>query len=162
VAAGGSILAPGDGLDPVQFIDARDLGAWLVYCLEAGFGGTFNANAPRGFANMRVLLETCRDVANAETEIVWASRDFLDSQEVQSWSDLPLWVPRDSEYAAASDVDVSRAEAAGLKVRPLAKTVADTLSWFRKDRRGDPELRVGLSLERQDELLALLASSKKG
>ncbi|MDH4031963.1 MAG: SDR family oxidoreductase [Chromatiales bacterium] len=162
VAAGGKVLAPGDGLDPVQFIDARDLALWLVYCLEAGFGGTFNANSPQGFANMRTLLETCRDVANAETDIVWASQEFLDSHEVQPWSDLPLWVPRDGEYAAASDVSVGRAEAAGLKVRPLVKTVADTLSWFRADRRGDPELRAGMSPKRQAELLALLAAGKKG
>ena len=30
IAAGGDVLGPGDPAAPVQFVDARDLGAWLV------------------------------------------------------------------------------------------------------------------------------------
>jgi 2'-hydroxyisoflavone reductase len=30
LAAGGEVLAPGDGTTPVQYIDGRDLGSWLI------------------------------------------------------------------------------------------------------------------------------------
>jgi len=35
VAQGGEILVPGDGLDPVQIIDGRDLGEWMIRLAEA-------------------------------------------------------------------------------------------------------------------------------
>jgi 2'-hydroxyisoflavone reductase len=34
LARGGEILAPGDGSDPVQFIDARDLAEWTIRVAE--------------------------------------------------------------------------------------------------------------------------------
>jgi 2'-hydroxyisoflavone reductase len=158
VAAGGDIVAPGDGLDPVQLIDARDLGKWIVACLEQRVAGTFNASSPRGAMDMRRLLETCRTVSGSDARFVWASRSFLEARGVSAWSDMPVWVPRDSDFAAAADVDVSRAEAAGLTVRPLASTVADTLAWFRETRRGGAELKAGLTPARQAALLKALSA----
>src|SRR5205085_697188 len=46
IAQGGEILAPGDGTDPVQIIDARDLAEWTVRGVEDGKTGTFNATGP--------------------------------------------------------------------------------------------------------------------
>jgi 2'-hydroxyisoflavone reductase len=34
LARGGDVLAPGDGVDPVQFIDVRDLAEWIVLGIE--------------------------------------------------------------------------------------------------------------------------------
>jgi hypothetical protein len=46
---------------------------------------------------------------------------------------------------------------AGLRFRPLADTVADTLAWDRE--RGLPEMTVGLRPEREAELLRALDAS---
>src|SRR5262249_40998333 len=46
VDRGGEVLAPGSADDPVQLIDVRDLGAWLVTLAEAGTTGVFNALGP--------------------------------------------------------------------------------------------------------------------
>src|ERR1700722_10952243 len=46
LARGGEILAPGDGSDPVQFIDARDLAEWTIRVAESRTIGTFNATGP--------------------------------------------------------------------------------------------------------------------
>ena len=43
IARGGMVLAPGRPEAPVQFIDVRDLAAWMVRLAEAGTVGTFNA-----------------------------------------------------------------------------------------------------------------------
>ena len=41
LARGGEVLAPGDPADPIQVIDARDLGTWAVDLLERKVSGTF-------------------------------------------------------------------------------------------------------------------------
>src|SRR5262249_15485433 len=43
VAAGGRVLAPAPPDAPVQFIDVRDLGAWIVHATERGASSVFNA-----------------------------------------------------------------------------------------------------------------------
>ena len=161
VAAGGDVLAPGDGLDPVQVIDARDLGRWMVTCLEAQVAGVYNANSPRGAMDMKRLLETCRTVSGSDARFVWATRQFLEARGVQAWLDMPVWVPRGSEFAAAADADVRKAEAAGLSVRSMRSTVADTLAWFRESRGPDAELKTGLTPARQKALLTAWAANEK-
>lgn len=161
VAAGGDVLAPGDGADPVQVIDARDLGKWIVTCLERSVGGTFNASSPRGKLDMRRLLETCRTVSGSDARFVWASRQFLEARGVQAWSDMPVWVPRGSDFAAAADADVSRAEEAGLTTRSSRSTVADTLAWFRETRDATAGLKAGLKPAREKALLMALSSRDK-
>ncbi len=56
VARGGEVLAPGTGRDPVQYIDVRDLGEWIIRCLEGQVTGTFNAITPGGRFDMMQLL----------------------------------------------------------------------------------------------------------
>src|SRR5690606_37666223 len=43
IAQGGEVLVPGDGRDPVQVIDGRDLAEWTIRMAENGTTGTFNA-----------------------------------------------------------------------------------------------------------------------
>ncbi len=42
IARGGRILAPGDPADPMQFIDVRDLGGWIIDGARRGLRGVFN------------------------------------------------------------------------------------------------------------------------
>jgi 2'-hydroxyisoflavone reductase len=160
VARGGDVLAPGDGTDPVQVIDVRDLGEWTVHCLEAGVAGTYNADGPPGELDMRSVLAQCLRAADGDARLRWAPTAFLESQGVEPWSDLPLWVPAGSEFAGAAEVNVDRALAAGLRSRPLADTVEATLAWFIAERGLQDPLRAGMSAERERELLELLAQSR--
>ena len=56
LARGGEILAPGDGSDPVQFIDARDLAEWTIRMAEQRITGVFNASGPGQPMTMRQML----------------------------------------------------------------------------------------------------------
>lgn len=47
VARGGEVLAPGPAERAVQFIDARDLAAWIIRMMEAHRTDLYNANGPR-------------------------------------------------------------------------------------------------------------------
>jgi 2'-hydroxyisoflavone reductase len=68
---------------------------------------------------------------------------------------VPLWIAAPG-WEAANDVDVSRALAAGLRLRPLAETIRDTLAWDQA-RGGPAPGDEGLSREREGDLLRLLA-----
>jgi 2'-hydroxyisoflavone reductase len=124
VARGGEVLAPAPPDRVTQFIDVRDLAAWLVEACERGLGGTFNAtNQGMRFAE---LLESCLRVGETDAEITWIPDEFLLEHEVGEWMELPLWLA-DPAMAAADEAIVDRALAAGLRFRPLDETVRGAL-----------------------------------
>jgi nucleoside-diphosphate-sugar epimerase len=164
LARGGEVLAPGDGEDPVQLIDVRDLAAWMIALVERDVGGVFNAAGPRERLTMRAMLDACQLGTGAKAKLTWVPADFLEARQVAPWVDLPSWIPRGPD-AGMSQVSNARAVAAGLAFRPLADTARDTLAWWRglpQDRRA--KLRAGLSAEREKEVLAEWArrDRKKG
>jgi 2'-hydroxyisoflavone reductase len=151
---GGEILAPGSAVDPTQFIDVRDLAAFLLHLLEQQSYGTFNADAPAGKLTMGELLAASQRAAGAASTVTWVPADFLEAQKINAWQDMPVWIPPQGEYAGFGRLDTRKAQAAGLKYRPLDTTVADTLAYWRTlpaDRRAKP--RAGLSPQREAEVL---------
>ncbi|HMB23620.1 MAG TPA: hypothetical protein VKP08_12340, partial [Anaerolineales bacterium] len=92
----------------------------------------------------------------SNADFKWASLDFMNQNNVQPWSNMPVWVPDEGETAGFARISVSKAIRAGLKFRPLEETVRDTLEWA-KMRPADQGWRAGLSTEREQELLALLS-----
>jgi 2'-hydroxyisoflavone reductase len=132
-ARGGEVLAPGGPDRPVQFIDARDLGEWLVRCAEAGTAGIYNAAGPANQTTLGETLDACRTAATAaghpSASLTWVDEEFLFDNGVEPWTGLPLWIPG-SEGAAFLSVDSGKARAAGLTFRPVAETARDTLAWL--------------------------------
>ncbi|UNK57333.1 NAD-dependent epimerase/dehydratase family protein [Pseudoxanthomonas daejeonensis] len=151
VAQGGEVLVPGDGKDPIQVIDGRDLGEWMIRLAEARTFGTFNAVGPREPLLMDAMLATSRSVSGSSATFTHVAPEFLVEQKV----DLPIWVPRgEGPYAGYGQVSNARAVGAGLTFRPLATTVAETLEWFGSqpaERRA--KLRAGITREREAEVL---------
>jgi 2'-hydroxyisoflavone reductase len=153
-AKGGEMLAPGSGDDPIQFIDARDLAEFTVTMTEKGASGVYNATGPDTVLTMRNVLDTVQSVANNGLKVTWVDEDFLTEHEVSAWSHLPLWIPASSEDGTIHTVDVSKAISAGLKFRPLAETVRDTMKWDASRPADAPRSpNFGISLDREAELL---------
>ena len=121
LARGGRVIAPGDPEQGVQFIDARDLGEWLVRSLEQRVTGTLHAIGPQQTLSMRRFLETARDAVGGGAELVWMDEKFLLANDVGPWMEIPLWVT--SADAGLAALDVSRAVAAGLTFRSVADTI---------------------------------------
>ena len=138
LARGGEVLAPGPPERPVQFIDVRDLGAWVVELLERDQTGVFNATGPG--------LPWAELVAGAD--VTWVDDAFLVEHEVGEWMELPLWIETNGKFARLHEADVSRALAAGLRFRPLDETMRDTLAL------ASLTDEAGLTPERERELLA--------
>ncbi|MCK5828530.1 epimerase, partial [Candidatus Bipolaricaulota bacterium] len=150
---GGRILAPGRPDRPIQFIDVRDLAAWLVRMLESGETGAYNATSAPGTYTMESLLQTCCDVSEVAGELVWTDDTFLNEHKVGAWMELPLWIPEDADIAKGFfDFQVDRALAKGLTVRPLEETVRETMDWS-LTRADDHDWRGGLRPKREADLL---------
>lgn len=158
MARGGEVLAPGRPERPVQFVDARDVAAWIVRSAEAKTPGVFNATGPAEPLTMSGLLDASRRVGGAETRLTWVDEAFLLERDVKPYSELPMWVPE--AYQAYGAVDIRRALGKGLAFRPLEETLADTLAWARALPPGSlaprPGVQIppGLTAEREAELLA--------
>jgi 2'-hydroxyisoflavone reductase len=154
VARGGEVLAPGRPERPVTFIDARDLAEWIVAMAERGEAGVYNANASPGRVTMRDLLEQCKSNSESDAVFTWASEEFLQQEQVAAWSEMPLWLPEEDapQLAGFMCINVDKAVAAGLRIRPLRDTIRDTLAWARTEL-ADSALKAGLDPEREQALL---------
>ena len=139
---GGEVLAPGPPDLPLQYIDCRDLAAWMLSAADRGLGGAFNTVSRRGHATMATLLEAAREVTGSRATLVWVSPGVIEAAGIEPWIELPVWVPPSGEYVGIHDSDVSAAYAAGLTCRPVSQTVADTWRWLQDE--GDPPSRPGL------------------
>ena len=169
LAEGGRVLAPGARDQPVQLIDARDLGEWIVRMAEGRTAGVYNATGPATPLSLGAMLERIRGATGgaASAELVWIEEDRLAEAGVEPWDELPLWLdlPRHPDFRGFLAVDIARALRAGLTFRPLEETVAETLAWAgggaqTTARRGDVPLPppAGLSREREGELLERLGA----
>ena len=155
VAAGGEVLVPGDGSDPVQVIDGRDLAEWMVRLAEARRLGTFNAVGPDYTLSTIALVHGIHAVTGGRARFTHVSQSFLEEHKVGFGDELPIWEPANGRYGGFGSVSNARALAAGLTFRPLATTVADLLAWFRSQpAERQATLRAGMSRAREAELLA--------
>jgi 2'-hydroxyisoflavone reductase len=165
---GGRFIAPGKPADPIQLIDARDLAAFAIETLERRVTGTFNAvSAPSRFTMGELIDES---VAAARSTVViadapqpvWVPADFLAAQKILPWSDMPVWVPSEGETAGFAATTMQRAAVAGLRIRPLADTVRDTLRWHRQRPTAEQTtLKAGLAAEREAAVLAAFLAAPK-
>ena len=155
IARGGEYLAPGDGKDPVQFIDARDLAEWTIRVAEQRRFGTFHATGPAHELTMATMVRTIASAIRSDAKPVWIPSDFLEAQKVSAWSDMPVWVPGSGDSAGFARLNLKKAIDAGLTFRPLATTVQDTLAWLRaQPPERQAKLRAGISPEREAEVIA--------
>jgi 2'-hydroxyisoflavone reductase len=148
---GGEVLAPGSPSDPVQIIDVRDLGSWLVTVIENGTTGTFNAAGPRSRLRWGALLEACRKAAGARSTLAWVDGAWVAKRGEEIF---PIWAPYQGETKGFHTWSNARAVKAGLKFRPCAVTVKDTLAWYKTQSAGGRIRLAGPTADKEAKLLA--------
>jgi len=148
---GGEVLVPGDPFDTVSLIDARDLAQFAL--LRAP--GTFEAGGPARRDTRADLMTACQAASGTSVDLVYLDDDWLAGQEVEAWTEIPLWVPK-AEGPSVFDHQPEQAQQAGLRFRPLAETVADTWAWMQSIDGGwkPTERTPGLTTERERSLIA--------
>ncbi|MDQ6655333.1 MAG: NAD-dependent epimerase/dehydratase family protein [Verrucomicrobiota bacterium] len=152
---GGEVLAPGNGKDPVQFIDVRDLADWTIRMVEKRATGIYNATGPASELGLGAMLDGIKAAVGSDAKFTWVDADFLEAQKVSPWSDMPVWLPPKSEEGAMARTSIRKALAEGLTFRPLPETTRDTLAWFKaQPAERQATLHAGLKPEREKEVLA--------
>ena len=160
----GRVLVPGAVADdagpavvseqPTSLIDVRDLAAWILHLIDSAGSGIFNAAGEP--IPMREHVRLARRVAGHDGRMVPAAPAGLLAHGVAQWSgprSLPLWI-EEAEARGINQLSNARARAAGLRLRPLAETLADTLAWG-VQQRIDIANGAGLRDDEERELLAL-------
>ncbi len=160
---GGEVLAPGDGTDPVQIIDVRDFGDWLVRLAEARESGTYNVVGPRTPRPMAELLYGIRAVTTAETTFTWVDTDFVIDAGLRPYGEMPVWRPARDGAEGFARFDLTPEVEKGLTFRSLADTTAATLEFhFSRTAERQAEVFNRLSPEREAEVLANWHASQRG
>ncbi len=150
IARGGEVAVPGPAQAPLQVIDARDMGAWMVRLLEDGRQGAFHACSPEPPFTWAEAVQQIVDAVGPEgTNVTWVDPSVVVAAGVREGA-FPLWSADDSDVWVMA-CDPSRAYGTGLTPRPLADTVRDTLAWTRTV---EEPPGTGVTPETESDLLA--------
>ncbi len=153
-ARGGRVLVPDVPGQPMQYLDVRDLAAWIVDAGEKDLAGTYDGAGPH--VPLTELITGIAEAVGVDVELVAATPEQLVAAEVNPWGgprSLPMWLP--PEYDGMKSHDVTPSLDAGMPVRPLAEAVADALERERELGLDRPR-KAGLSLDEEREVLAKL------
>lgn len=157
LADGGEAIVPDRPEQPMQLIDARDLGRFMLTLVEREVSGTFNACGPETPKTLGDMIEACHKL-NLGTRIVWVKPAFLAAQEVSLWMELPLVLPPDGSSDGMCQVSNRKALNQGLRFLSWEETARDTLAWVRAEPPQTPA-RHGLDREKERVVLAALGPS---
>ncbi len=165
---GGTMIAPGTPDDPIQIIDVRDLARFINRVIEDKSTGPFNVVNAASEVTMGSVVRDCIAAGDAGTEAEWLDAEFLASQGVQAWQQMPAWVPPTTPgYSGFGLAATGRARKAGLVCRPVRETADAVLEYYRSrpallaERMGEEfdrgqwerRIRGGLAPEREAEVL---------
>ncbi len=148
------VLVPDVATQPMQVIDVRDLAKWIAEAAEANVTGIVHGAGER--TTVGDLVRLSAEAADFTGEQVLAGEDWLRERDVEEWMgprSLPLWLPA-SHYGMGL-MDDARSLERGLVRRPLAETLADTLT-YERDQGLERQRKAGLSRDDELELIAQL------
>ncbi len=147
LAGEGPVLVPDVADQPMQVIDVRDLAAWILEAGQAGSTGIVHGAGTS--TTVGEIIDASAQVAGASHQLR-AHPDWLRARGVAEWMgarSLPLWLP--ASHHGMGLLDDTRSIDLGLRRRPIAETLHDTLAGERL--RGLGRLRAA-GLTRSDEL----------
>jgi 2'-hydroxyisoflavone reductase len=126
LAQGGEMLVPGKKTDPSQFIDVRDLAAFMIKLVEERRSGRYNCTGPATAIGFGTFIEEAHAALKSEAKLVWVD-DYAFLRENRITYAIPWMIP-EGENAYHLGINNKKAVAAGLTFRPIADTVRDTLA----------------------------------
>lgn len=155
-ALGGQMLAP-EPHYALQWIDARDLAAFVLHLAQERVGGVFNVVDRAPTSTIADVVATAGEAAGSTVELVTAGDEWFTRRLGDATDEaFPMWEPGAPGFHA---FDPSRAFSAGLACRDPAATIRDTLAWDRTREQAWP-MAAGLDLERERSLIEELRSER--
>ncbi|HEU4612191.1 MAG TPA: NAD-dependent epimerase/dehydratase family protein [Kofleriaceae bacterium] len=163
LSEGGEVLCPGDGSTPVQWIDGRDLAAWIIHLVEKNIVGTMNALGPEKPMTMKEVITACNAAVGGKATPVWVDWQFLKQRDVAPWMEMPMWVPLEEDPGFGTTSN-ARALKAGIRFRPVGETAKDTLAWL-ATLPEDQQAKFrssGIARDKENQILAAWSGERHG
>ena len=124
---GGEIMVPGP-IDPVQYIDVRDVAEWMIRLAEEKQVGIFNAVGPEKEQTMLEFVEKARESFKVESSLTIIDDDrFLKDNGVPYL--IPWIMPEGNNYGSSRSSN-KKGKKAGLTFRELKVSIKDTHDWW--------------------------------
>jgi 2'-hydroxyisoflavone reductase len=142
IEKGGDFIIPGKKDEVVQYIDVRDLAAWMIRLVENKTTGTFNGAGPGFELTTNAFVHGIH--ANYNVPINYIQIDDINFLQENGIFAIQPWVIQLPEYAGMSKTDNRKAVKSGLTFRSLSDTVAATKEWWYSN---------AVSKERRDNIL---------
>jgi 2'-hydroxyisoflavone reductase len=152
MARGGEMIAPGSPSDPMQFIDVRDLGAWIVGTIEGAHFGVYNVVGPEK-PTIGGVLDSVAHAVGHDAKLTWVPHEWLEKNKANGWENFPAAVGPDDDEAGFAKVSAARALATGLRFRPPGVTAKDALAWWNAQPEEHRAKSPGIAPAREAELL---------
>jgi len=125
-------IAPGDGSDPIEFVDVRDVAAFLVMAINRSIYGTFNLAGKS--MTFREFLGKCSSATGSNGNFIWIPKSYLHEHGLESndvlhtfVGNFPYWEP-DPAARGLYQVSSEKAFATGWTTRPFDETAFDCLN----------------------------------
>ena len=140
---GGNIIIPGQKDEVVQYIDVRDLAAWMIRLLENKAAGIYNGSGPGFKMTTNAFIHGIH--ASYNSPVNYIQIDDLNFLKENGIIGIQPWVIQLPQYAGMSKSDNSKAIEADLQFRSLSETVRATKEWWYSS---------AVSQERRDNILS--------
>jgi len=134
-----------------QFIDVKDLAAFIILSAEKDYTGSYILTGPEKTYLFKDFILDCQRIINPECELEFVSNEWFNQQSIDKSMSFPL-CHDDEEAKGLFKVDCSKAIKAGLSYRSLEETVKDALKWFYEYKSTGEELAVGMKPEEMKKL----------
>ena len=151
------ILAP-DSNDPVQFIDAQDIGNFVRKCTENSIKGYFNLVGPALAIGYKEFLTMAKAALKSDVKIIWMDVKFLVTEmKLEPFMQIPFWIPTALDPEPGfHQISNKKGITAGLKFTDFKETVEISYDSFKAKRfivEEDYGVVFGISYEREDEII---------
>jgi 2'-hydroxyisoflavone reductase len=163
--SGGRHIGPGDGFDPIQFVDVKDVGRFLVKAINERLYGSFNL--VETFRTFRDHIDCCKAATHSNAEFVWIPRDFLEANGLPPAGEdgkpdyFRGWRP-DETRKGLFEMSNAKALSVGWQTRPFSDSALDTLAPCRVRANGVFDFRDPLPAEKEAAVIdAWLRHSSK-
>lgn len=126
--ANGPHIAPGDGSDPLEMVDVKDVARFLMLAIERSLYGTYNLTGRS--MTFREFLRKCGAAVHSDADLVWIPKSFLDEHQLEREVYFPYWRPSGS-LPGLYQISSEKAYRAGWQTRSFDETAFDCLADFR-------------------------------
>ncbi len=151
-------IGPGDGTDPIQLVDVKDVGSFITQSIMNSTFGTFNL--VREWLPLRDHIQRCKEVTHSEAEFTWIPRSFLESHGLPPAAEIgdgkpqffTGWIPRPA-IKGLYQIANGKALSTGWRPRPFQATATDVLAPCAVNSPARLAIQETLSPEKEAEVL---------